>query len=270
MGFESIISHMNDHHKDNLIDLCEKFANKSGVKDAKLVGVDFDGLDIEYDGSQKVRVPFNKKADENTIKDTIIALCMSAKKTPDTSKIKAEIAEFKKGFGSLVLATIDAKGEAQCSYAPLVQTENGDYIYISEVASHYKDIKEHPNNIEVLFVEDESKAASMILRKRLRFRVEAKFIERGADFDKIYDEFEKQNEGDMGIKHIRSMTDFHLVKLNYGEGSFVKGFGQAYRIDKKGEIIHMKGGSSGNPHGHSSAHGHGASGHGKHPHGHGA
>lgn len=265
MSFESIIAHMNDHHKGNLIDLCEKFANKSGVKDATLVGVDFDGLDIEFDGGQKVRVPFNKKADENTIKDIIIELCMSAKKAPDTSKIKAEVAEFKKGFGSVVLATIDAKGEAQATYAPLVQTENGDYIYISEVASHYKDIKERPDNIEVLFVEDESKAASMILRKRLRYRVSAGFIERGADFDKIYDEFERQNKGDKGIEMIRQMTDFHLVKLSYGEGSFVKGFGQAYRLDKNGEIIHMKGGASGNPHRHG-AHAHGASGHG-HPHG---
>lgn len=96
-----------------------------------------------------------------------------------------------------------------------------------------------------MFLEDESKAASVILRKRLRYRVNASFLERGERFDQIYDEFEKQTGGEGGIKTIRKMLDFHLVKLEFKKGRFVKGFGQAYDIEN-GNVTHV--GASGNPH----------------------
>lgn len=43
----------------------------------------------------------------------------------------------------------------------------GNYIYISEVSEHFNNIKANPNNIEIMFLEDESKAASVILRKKI-------------------------------------------------------------------------------------------------------
>lgn len=241
MSFESIIAHMNGEHKESLIELVKKFGSASEVKNVELKSVDFEGLNLVYNENQKLRIEFPVKANEGTLKNAIIELCMSVKKTLDYAGVKKEIEAFKSAFGSVCLATLDAKGEVLCSYAPLIQTKNGDYIYISEVGSHYASIKTNPNNIEVLFLEDESKAASVILRKRLRFRVKAAFIERGAEFDSIYDEFERQTGGSGGIKTIRTMLDFHLIKLNYKNGSFVKGFGQAYNIDEKGDISHIGG-----------------------------
>lgn len=41
------------------------------------------------------------------------------------------------------------------------------------------------------------------------------------------------------------MLDFHLVKLEFKKGRFVKGFGQAYDIEN-GNVAHV--GASGNPH----------------------
>lgn len=245
MSFESIISHMNDHHKSNLIDLCKKFGGIENAQDAYLKSVDFNGLDIVYNGSENLRVEFPKKADESTIKDTIISLCMGAKSTQDTSGVEKEVEEFKLSFNSVALATLNPQGEVVCSYAPFVSTELGDYIYISEVSEHYENIKSNPNNIETMFLEDESKAASVILRKRLRYRTKASFLERGEKFDKIYDEFERQTGGEGGIKTIRKMLDFHLVKLEFGKGRFVKGFGAAYDIEN-GKISHI--GASKNPH----------------------
>ena len=49
-----------------------------------------------------------------------------------------------------------------------------------------------------------------------------------------------------GIKTIREFTDFDLIELTLGAGRFVRGFGQAYLIDEKGEISHI--GVKGNPH----------------------
>ncbi|MFQ6342209.1 HugZ family heme oxygenase [Campylobacter sp. VTCC 70190] len=245
MNFESIISHMNDHHKANLVDLCKKFGGVQEVGDAFLKSVDFNGLDIVYNENENLRVEFPKKADESTIKDTIIALCMGAKSEQNLSGVEKELKDFMLSFNSVSLASLSAKGEVVCSYAPFVSTQWGNYIYISEVSEHFANIKENPNNIEIMFLEDESKAASVILRKRLRYRVKASFLERGEQFELVYDEFEKQTGGEGGIKTIRKMLDFHLVKLDFGKGRFVKGFGQAYDIEN-GNITQV--GASSNPH----------------------
>lgn len=243
MSIESIIEHMNKHHKENLIDLVKKFGAEAEVVDAKLVSVDFDGLDIKYNNEKKLRIEFTKKATNETLKDIIIELCQSVKQTYDFVKVKDELDSFMKSCGSICLATLSSDGEVMCSYAPIIQTSWGNYIYISEVSEHFSNIKNNPNNIEIMYLEDESKAASVILRKRARFRSVANFIERGNEFDKTFDEFEKIGGG--GIKTIRKMLDFHLIKLDFVSGRFVKGFGQAYDI-KNGKISFA--GSSGNPH----------------------
>lgn len=238
MSFESIISHMNDHHQSNLIDLCKKFGAVKDPKGVRLVGVDFEGLDIAYNDKENLRIEFPKKANEETLKDAIIELCMSAKTKKDLSGVAREAKEFMLSFNSVSLATLSADKEVVCSYAPFVNTPWGNYIYISEVSEHFNNIRENPNNIEIMFLEDESKAASVILRKRLRYKVKASFIERGEVFDKIYDEFEKQTGGEGGIKTIRNMLDFHLVKLEFQKGRFVKGFGQAYDIENE-NVTHV-------------------------------
>lgn len=60
MNFESIISHMNDHHKSNLIDLCKKFGGINDLKDVFLNSVDFNGLDIVYNNNENLRIEFPK------------------------------------------------------------------------------------------------------------------------------------------------------------------------------------------------------------------
>ena len=130
-----IIEHMNEHHKNELIALCKKYGDLSALKNNKiqnvsLVNVDFEGLDIIYNDNMSLRVEFPKKADEHTLKDAIITLCQGAK-TSDMCMISDEIAQFKKEFGSILIASIDKEGNAICSYAPLMQIENRAYIYIS-------------------------------------------------------------------------------------------------------------------------------------------
>ena len=94
MSFESILAHMNEHHQSELIALCKKYGNPQvEVQNAKLVGVDFVGLDIVYNENLSLRVEFPQKADEKSIKDSIISLCQAAKAT-DVSGIADEIESF--------------------------------------------------------------------------------------------------------------------------------------------------------------------------------
>ncbi|RDU60285.1 HugZ family heme oxygenase [Helicobacter marmotae] len=251
MDFETILKHMNDHHNNEIIALCKKYGKAENlingeVQNATLEGVDFEGLDIVYNNNVSLRIEFPQKADHSTIKDAIISLCQGAK-TPDSKDISDEIAAFKKEFGSIIIASIDKNGYAIASYAPLMQVENKLYIYISEVADHFQSISANPDKLEILFLEDESKAKSVILRKRLKYRAQARFIERDCEeFQKALDSLQSAMGGAGGIKTIRGMHDFHLIELQLGLGRFVKGFGQAYDILPGGEIKHI--GGSANPH----------------------
>ena len=247
MSFESIITHMNEEHTSSLEDLCKKFGDEKEIKDVKLLRVDLEGLVISCNGKD-LRVNFPEKATEDTIKEAVISLCKNAKaKSFDFDKIKNEIQEFALGFNSICLATLTKDNQVNCTYAPFVRTQWGDYIYISEVAEHYKNIVDNPNNVEIMFLEDECKASSAILRKRLRYRVKPTIVERDATFDKVYDEFERKTDNE-AVKFIRNMLDFHLVKLELLSGGYVKGFGQAFAIDGNGELTHVTSKQTGTPH----------------------
>lgn len=250
MNIENIISHMNNEHKENLIDLAKKFGNAKQINDISLKNVDLEGMDIEYKenkSDKKLRVEFPKVATEDTIKQTIIDICMSAKEIKDFSGIEKEIKDFKKEFGSICIASLNQNGNVNCSYAPIIQTNWGDYIYISQVSEHFSGISKNGDNVEIMFLEDESKAASVILRKRLRYKTQTSEIPRDSEeFNKTFDEFIEITGGSGGIKTIRDMRDFYLFKLNFNEGRFVKGFGQAYDIDKNGKISFA--GATGMPH----------------------
>jgi len=238
---------MNKDHKENLIDLCVKFGGIKEPKNVRCESVDFEGLDLLYNDDEKLRIEFPKKCDERSLKEAIISLCMSAKPKQDFDAISKELLSFKTSFGSLTLASLSPEGEVMCSYAPYIHSKKGDFIYISEVSEHFANLKANPQNVEVMFLEDECKAASVILRKRLRYKTCVSFVARTDPlFDEVYDEFEEQSGGSGGIKTIRNMQDFHLLKLRFKQGRFVKGFGQAYDIDEKGEISFA--GSKGNPH----------------------
>ncbi|MGL4358120.1 MAG: hypothetical protein ACRCSY_05410, partial [Cetobacterium sp.] len=91
---------------------------------------------------------------------------------------------------------------------------------------------------EIMFLQDEKEAASVLVRKRLRYNVTAEFQPRDERFETILDIFEERMGH--GVKVVRKMEDFHLVKLNVIDGRFVKGFGQAFNL-KGDDIIHMTG-----------------------------
>ncbi|WP_104696814.1 MULTISPECIES: HugZ family heme oxygenase [unclassified Helicobacter] len=247
MDFSSIIKHMNEHHQSDMAGLCKKFGNATEINEVILEGVDFDGLDLVYNKTQKLRVEFAQRADHTSIKQAIIDLCQSVPKTLEFDKVKEEIENFKKEFNSCILATITQDNFPLSSYAPLIQIDGKYYIYISAVAEHFDNIKNNPQKIEVMFLEDECKAKSIILRKRLRYRAEARFIQRDSEeFNKALDSLESCMGGSGGIKTIRGFSDFSLIELIFKDGRFVKGFGQAYLISSSGEVEHI--GISNNPH----------------------
>lgn len=80
MSFESIITHLNAHHSENLVDLVRKFSGESEIQNATLKSVDYEGLELVYNGSKSLHIDFPAKANDETLKNVIIELCMSVKK----------------------------------------------------------------------------------------------------------------------------------------------------------------------------------------------
>lgn len=150
----------------------------------------------------------------------------------DPASIEAKIAEFKSGFNSVFISSLGKNGEVLSSYAPLIQSKHGDFIYISSVADHYENIISNPNNISIMFLEDECAAASPIVRKRLRYKASASKIERDSElFNSVFDEFEAKLGSNRAIAQIRAMGDFAMFKLELSTGRAVFGFGKAYDIN---------------------------------------
>ncbi|OOF81021.1 HugZ family heme oxygenase [Rodentibacter caecimuris] len=247
MDFNRIITHMNDHHQDDMLALCKKFGGEKEITEIKLINVDFGGLDFEYNNGKKLRIEFPQPTDENSIKQAIITLCVENKPVENYGRIKAKIDEFRQSVKSCVLSTLDAEGAPIASYAPIISLDGKNYIYISAIAEHYDNLKRNPNQVEVMFLEDESQAKSIIVRTRLRYKATARFIPRADPIvEKALDKLAETMNDVGGIKTIRDFTDFDLIELTFGAGRFVRGFGQAYSITPNGEISHI--GVKGNPH----------------------
>lgn len=151
-------------------------------------------------------------------------------------RISKEILDFKKEFKSVVLATLTPEGLPFASYAPLAQTEEGNFIYISEVSDHYNNLISN-NILDVLFVADEDNSPSISFRRRVRYRTVSTLLEKNEETEKILDILEKK---DRMISMTRKMNDFHLFKLDFKEGRYVNGPGRAYDIDENGEVHNVK------------------------------
>lgn len=146
----------------------------------------------------------------------------------NSEDIIRETEEFINSFKSVILGTVSKDGEIDVTYAPHFKIDGEHYIYISEIGDHYTNLTENNQKFEIMFLQEEKEALSIIARKRARFNVTAEFLPRDEKFEKIMDIFE-ENIGET-FKIIRKMEDFHLVRLNVLDGRYVKGFGQAYLL----------------------------------------
>lgn len=149
-------------------------------------------------------------------------------KEDDFDALSNEMTEFIDSFKSVIISS-DLKKHCVASYAPFVREDDKIYIFISQIAQHYKAIKKAPNKVQIIFLQDETSAQSIFVRKRASFSVKAKFIQNKADFIlKFHAKF--ANETPFLV--VKQMKDFHIVCLKIGKGRFVKGFGAAFKTNK--------------------------------------
>lgn len=128
-----------------------------------------------------------------------------------------------------ILGTLDKHNHPFSSYAPYVYDNHRFYVYISDIATHAKNLKQNPN-ASLFFVEDESKTENIFARKRVSLQCESQKIERRSErFEAVLDLFSEKFDTKM-VETLKKMLDFNLYEFKtiYGEATF--GFGKAYFV----------------------------------------
>jgi len=139
------------------------------------------------------------------------------------------LSELIEQYQSVVLGTQGANGYPFGSYAPCYYDGEKLYIFISDIATHAKNIQSLPK-ASALFIEDETNSQNIFARKRISLQCDVQKIEKTTDaYNEIMQKFQAKFEGGT-LGMLMGMTDFNLYALTaiYGEATF--GFGEAYNI----------------------------------------
>ncbi|HEY9017899.1 HugZ family protein [Thiomicrospira sp.] len=146
----------------------------------------------------------------------------------DPQTIWHQFQQFIASFQTAVIGSLSNDGEPEVSYAPVIQHQACFYIYISELASHTQNLKNHPQ-AELLFIEDESKTNNLFARERVRLKVIAEIIPRDTEaWTEIIGLFSQQHPQMMAL--LTNMQDFQLFKLTPQQAHYVAGFAQTYSL----------------------------------------
>jgi len=148
------------------------------------------------------------------------------------------LTELLTGYQSVVLGTQSSNGYPFSSYAPFYYDGEHIYIFISNIATHAKNIQTTPR-ASALFIEDESKSENIFARKRISLQCDVTSLSRDEKrFNMVMENF-KDKFGAPMITMLMGMKDFNLYALRpiYGEATF--GFGEAYQIggEKMNELV---------------------------------
>lgn len=131
-----------------------------------------------------------------------------------------------------VIGTIDAHNLPFSSYVPYVYDNNRFYIYISDIATHAKNLHVNPN-ASLFFIEDEAKSDNLFARKRISLQCSSHIIYRDTQrFNEILHLFSQKFDSSM-VAMLQKMQDFNLFELEVKSGEATFGFGDAYIVGGK-------------------------------------
>ncbi|MCC6208266.1 MAG: pyridoxamine 5'-phosphate oxidase family protein [Gammaproteobacteria bacterium] len=157
--------------------------------------------------------------------------------TPEgAGDITAEAARFRAGFRSVMLATVDADGTPEASYAPYVTGANGCfYIFVSGLARHTRNLA-RSGKAAALFLQEEGAAANPFVRVRLSYSCAAVAVAPDTrEWAEAMEHFEREFGNIVPV--LRSLPDFRLFRLAPDPGRYVRGFGRAYDLKDGSPVL---------------------------------
>lgn len=153
---------------------------------------------------------------------------MSEKQERLQQRLQPEIEALRQQCRSLLLATRDHAGQPNVSYAPFVFHEGAYYVLVSEVARHGRNLRAVPQ-LSLMLIEDESASRQLFARQRLSYDATAQRVERDSDTWHQAIGSLASRHGEL-VHNLTKMNDFHLYCLQPTQGTYVKGFGQAFEV----------------------------------------
>ena len=151
------------------------------------------------------------------------------KKTPSADELQSEAQEFQASRQTVMLATADQAGMPHVSYAPFaLDDEGGMCILVSELAQHTRDLL-MTGKVHAMLIADEQDARNLFARKRLLLECDVEEIGRKATaWPELLQSLAQRFGNTIGL--LEQLPDFHLFRLLPTQGSYVRGFGQAYQV----------------------------------------
>ena len=130
---------------------------------------------------------------------------------------------------SLQLATVDASGDPDASYAPYVQVAGNYYIFVSQLAAHTQNLLAQ-KQASIMLIQAEQDAKNPFARMRYTSVCEVTDIART---EPLFNEIIESMQERFGsiIELLTSLGDFHLLQLQPTSGRLVMGFGKAVKLD---------------------------------------
>ncbi|QUJ68720.1 heme utilization protein HutZ [Photobacterium sp. GJ3] len=155
------------------------------------------------------------------------------------NRLGPQIQEFRAACQTVQLATVDADGKPNVSYAPFALLEDGYYVLISKIARHARNLLENPQ-VSLMMIEDEATSKTIYARTRLTFEANVVLVERETERWQAGVEALKARFGEI-IDGLSGLEDFKLFRLEPTQGLFVKGFGQAFQVsgDDLVDFVHL-------------------------------
>lgn len=119
-------------------------------------------------------------------------------------------------------------GEGTLSYAPFVFVAGSYVVFISELAAHTRGLLQRGAG-QIMLIKDESTTGNIYARRRLIQRVRATEIPRdNAQGIALLDALQARHGKTLEL--LRSLPDFHLIRLTPTDGQLVTGFGKAFTV----------------------------------------
>ncbi|MGF1692905.1 heme utilization protein HutZ [Photobacterium kagoshimensis] len=155
------------------------------------------------------------------------------------NRLGPEIKAFREACQTVQLATVDANGKPNVSYAPFALLDDGYYVLISQIARHARNLLENPQ-VSLMMIEDEATSKTLYARKRLTFEADVSVVERQSEVWLEAVSSLKARFGDI-VDGLSGLEDFTMFRLAPTQGLFVKGFGQAFQVssDDLVDFVHL-------------------------------
>ena len=134
-----------------------------------------------------------------------------------------------------MLATADADGVPDASYAPFVDAGGHDgalLILVSGLARHTANLLQR-RRVSVMLIEDESAAGQIFGRRRVTYACRVEPVVRDSAAWKSGLDALQARHGAV-VTMLRDLKDFQLLRLVPEGGSLVLGFGKAWRLGGPG------------------------------------